>query len=65
MSDEPQGCRHLEQEGGHCNKVCDAGQTLCPYHLLSVQAQAGKRKPPAAAAEDGNRRFRTPRGYDE
>jgi len=58
---EAAGCIHREYEDGpRCNKVCDPGQVHCPHHLL---LQTSKPKPPAR--EDGNRRYRTPRGYDE
>jgi hypothetical protein len=56
-----EGCTHRERKDSPlCNKVCDAGETLCPHHLL---LQTSKPKPPAR--EDGQRKWRTPRGYDE
>jgi len=40
MNEEPQGCQHKEQAGETtCNKICDAGETLCPYHKLLRESQ--------------------------
>jgi hypothetical protein len=62
MSEET-GCSHREhKDSPPCNKVCDAGQSLCPHHLFFQMA--GKRKPPTPVPEDEYRKFRTPRGYD-
>jgi hypothetical protein len=65
MSTEAVGCSYREREDKPpCNKVCDAGEALCPHHLL-LQATTRKPPAPAPAAEDGQRRWKTPRGYDE
>ena len=62
MSDQPKGCLHREHKGAPtCSKMCDAGQDLCPHHLLLSQATAEK-KPPAKA---DSRTHRTPRGYEQ
>jgi hypothetical protein len=71
MPEDNLGCSYREREDKPpCNKVCDAGEALCPHHLLLqsvLQTQyPPKRKPPAPApAPDGERRWKTPRGYDE
>jgi hypothetical protein len=60
---EAPGCSYREREDKPpCNKVCDAGETMCPHHLLLTKTAAAP-KPPAK--EDSKRKFRTPRGYDE
>jgi hypothetical protein len=61
---ELEGCSHREhKDSPPCNKVCDAGETLCPHHL--VLSKMPRRKPPApATAIESGRKFRTPRGYD-
>ena len=62
MSEEAKGCLHREHKGAPpCNKMCDAGQTLCPHHLLMTQAASAK-KPVAKATSQTHR---TPRGYEQ
>lgn len=64
MSDEtPAGCLHRDHPAAaRCNKLCDAGETFCPYHLLlqAVELDAAKRKPAQAAQT-----YKTPRAYRE
>ena len=63
MADEtPAGCQHQENPAASkCNKLCDPGETLCPYHLLlaAVELDAEKRKPQPAQT------YKTPRAYLE
>lgn len=62
MSDEPneqEGCRYRERKGViPCNKLCDPGHQLCPFHTLLVESSGAK--------FDGNTMtYKTPRGYQE
>ena len=59
MSQEPQGCQYRElQWESTCNKVCDPGQKLCPYHQL-LTGQTG------AQENTLNKTYQVPRGYQE
>jgi hypothetical protein len=53
----PNGCTYREHKGtSTCNKLCDAGETLCPFHLLLTSKQTN----------DSTRKAdQTPRGYRE
>lgn len=57
------GCQHQENDGASkCNKVCDPGQTLCPFHRLLADnpPDTTKAKPPKTVQS-----FKTPRAYRE
>ena len=60
MSDEtPAGCEYREHEGtSTCNKVCNAGQKLCPYHQLLTQQNG-------AELNTVTKTYQTPRGYQK
>lgn len=60
MSDEtPAGCQHRDHPtAGKCNKLCDAGETLCPYHRLLEMTAAQPDQKPAQT-------YKTPRAYRE
>jgi hypothetical protein len=52
------GCQYRQHEGeSTCNKICDPGQTLCPFHLLLTTHELQEAKSPQS--------FKTPRGYTE
>jgi len=57
------GCQHREHEGASlCNKVCDRGQTRCPFHRLLAESETNptSAKPPRSA-----RSYQMPRAYRE
>lgn len=57
--EEPQGCEYREHEGqSRCHKLCELGQTLCPYHRLLIQ-QTG------AELNTITQTYQTPRAYRE
>jgi hypothetical protein len=63
MSDTPAGCQYREHKGeSACNKVCDPGRTLCPFHLLLTDHQP-KDGPTAERMRQATRPVKTPRGY--
>ena len=64
-----QGCQHREAFGSaQCNKLCDPGHSLCPYHLLLAQAEgtlgveSGK---PPQKEKSSAKTYQTPRAYSE
>jgi len=58
-NEEPAGCNHRESEHETtCNKVCNPGETLCPYHKLLTQ-QTG------AELNTVTKTYQTPRAYRE
>lgn len=51
-----QGCQYREHEGqSMCHKVCDPGETLCPFHRLMTSHNLKEEKSAV----------KTPRGYSE
>jgi hypothetical protein len=57
---EPEGCRYREHSGdSFCNKLCDPGGTLCPFHQLLSQQEGEESKPVRQMIH------KTPRGYQE
>lgn len=69
-----EGCQHREHElETTCNKVCDPGHTLCPYHLLLAQSEGRlcvetpdpTPPPKKTAARVTEKIFETPRAYRE
>jgi hypothetical protein len=45
MSDETQGCSHREHQWTQpCNKLCNPGHHLCPYHELLADAAADRKE---------------------
>lgn len=65
MMDAPEGCQYREHEGeSTCNKVCDRGETFCPFHKLLVN-HAAKDGPTAGRMREATRPIQTPRGYTE
>lgn len=59
MSEEPQACQYREHEHqSTCNKVCNPGYVLCPFHQL-LTCQTG------AELNTVTRTYQTPRGYQE
>lgn len=64
MSDET-GCQYRENPAAsRCNKLCDPGQRLCPYHLL-LSSHEPKDGPTAERMRQATRPVKTPRGYSE
>lgn len=63
MSDDnPHGCQYREHKlQTACHKVCDPGQTLCPFHLLLTSEDG----PTAERMRQATRLVKTPRGYTE
>ena len=54
----PHGCQYREHKDGvECHKVCDPGQSLCPFHLMLTSHDAEQGKEPRA--------MKTPKGYTE
>jgi hypothetical protein len=40
-----QGCHHREHEHtAPCNKLCEPGHTLCPYHQLLADFEADRKE---------------------
>lgn len=63
MNEDQQGCTHREHKGAAaCNKLCDPGQDLCPFHKLLADNRESPTnpKPPQPA-----RTHKTPRAYSQ
>jgi hypothetical protein len=59
MAHQEQGCQYREHEGqSTCNKLCNPGETLCPYHQI-LTAEAG------AELDTVTKTYKTPRGYQQ
>jgi hypothetical protein len=66
-NDDPtsEGCQYREHKGeSTCNKICDPGQTLCPFHLLITSTRPSD-GPTAKRMREATRPVKTPRGYTE
>jgi hypothetical protein len=62
----PQGCQYREHAGeSTCNKVCDRGETLCPFHKLLADHTTSKDGPTAERMREATRSTKTPRAYTE
>ena len=63
MSEERAGCLYRDHFGAAaCNKICDDGQTLCPFHLLLTSPE---HKTTEQRMREATRPTKTPRGYEE
>ncbi len=64
MNEERAGCVYRDHPGtATCNKICDAGQTLCPFHLLLTTSSHDKTT--EERMREATRPLKTPRGYQE